>query len=133
MEEFLINNAVLMAIIVISGGLLLAPKLTAGKAPKEVDNNQATELINSKQAQIVDIRLESDFKAGNIAGSKSFPATEIHKRLGELDKKKPVVLVSAAGDAKMALGLLRGMGFLSVQTLKGGIKAWREAGLPLVR
>ena len=133
MQEFLINNAILIAIIVISAGLLIAPKLSGSKGPKEVDNNQATELINSKQAQIVDIRRESDFKAGHIAGSRSFPATEIHTRLSELDKKKPVVLVSAAGDAKMALGLLRGMGFVSVQTLKGGIKAWREAGLPLVR
>ena len=82
---------------------------------------------------MVDIRTSRDFKQGHIAGLESVPATEIHHRLSELDKKKPILLVSAEGDAGMVVKLLMGMGYASVMVLKGGIKAWREAELPVVK
>ena len=63
----------------------------------------------------------------------NFPATVIHHHLNEFDKTKPVLLISAAGDAKMVASLLKGMGFASVTVLKGGMKGWREAGLPVVK
>jgi rhodanese-related sulfurtransferase len=33
----------------------------------------------------------------------------------------------------MVASLLKGMGFASVTVLKGGMKGWREAGLPVVK
>ena len=133
MLDFLYDNFALVAIAVISGGLLLWPLVTKGRKGSEVDNAAATELINHNGARVVDIRTSRDFKQGHIAGSESFPATEIHHRLSELDKKKPILLVSAEGDAGMVVKLLKGMGYASVMVLKGGIKAWREAELPVVK
>ncbi len=133
MLDFLYDNLALVAIAVISGGMLLWPLVTKGRKGSEVDNAAATELINHNGARVVDIRTSRDFKQGHIAGSESFPATEIHHRLSELDKKKPILLVSAEGDAGMVVKLLKGMGYASVMVLKGGIKAWREAELPVVK
>ena len=133
MLDFLYDNLALVAIAVISGGMLLWPLVTKGRKGSEVDNAAATELINHNGARVVDIRTSRDFKQGHIAGSESFPATEIHHRLSELDKKKPILLVSAEGDAGMVVKLLKGMGYASVMVLKGGIKAWREAVLPVVK
>ncbi|MDD7442434.1 MAG: rhodanese-like domain-containing protein [Sutterellaceae bacterium] len=133
MLDFLYDNLALVAIAVISGGMLLWSLVTKGRKGSEVDNAAATELINHNGARVVDIRTSRDFKQGHIAGSESFPATEIHHRLSELDKKKPILLVSAEGDAGMVVKLLKGMGYASVMVLKGGIKAWREAELPVVK
>ena len=133
MLDFLYDNLALVAIAVISGGMLLWSLVTKGRKGSEVDNAAATELINHNGARVVDIRTSRDFKQGHIAGSESFPATELHHRLSELDKKKPILLVSAEGDAGMVVKLLKGMGYASVMVLKGGIKAWREAELPVVK
>ena len=94
--------------------MLLWPMLTRKKRGKEVDSTIATELINHKDAQVIDIRSSDDYKAGHIARSRNFPATVIHHHLNEFDKTKPVLLISAAGDAKMVASLLKGMGFASV-------------------
>ena len=127
MLDFLYRNAALVAIVLISGAMLLWPMLTRKKRGKEVDSTIATELINHKDAQVIDIRSSDDYKAGHIARSR------IHHHLNEFDKTKPVLLISAAGDAKMVASLLKGMGFASVTVLKGGMKGWREAGLPVVK
>lgn len=132
MLDFLYSNIALVALAVISGGMLLWPTLSGGRQRKEVDNAGATEMINSANAQVVDIRSEKDFKAGHIAGSVNLPANVIQHHLNELDKKRPVLLVSSEGNARMPAGLLKGMGF-SVSTLKDGIKGWRAEELPLVR
>ena len=133
MLDFLYDNLALVAIAVISGGMLLWSLVTKGRKGSEVDNAAATELINHNGARVVDIRTSRDFKQGHIAGSESFPATEIHHRLSALDKEEPILLVSAGGDAGMVVKLLKGMGYASVMVLKGGIKAWREAELPVVK
>lgn len=132
MVDFLYQNILLVALIVISGGMLLWPLVTGGRKQKEVDSAGATEMINHDNAQVIDIRTEADFKAGHIAGSVNLPATVIHHRLNELDKKRPVLLVSSDGNTSMPGSLLKGMGF-TVSTLKGGIKGWKAEDLPLVR
>ena len=130
--EFLQENIMLVALAIISGAMLRWPTLTKGKRQKEVDSTDATELINKSNAQVVDIRTEKDFKAGHIAGSVNLPATVIHHRLNEIDKARPVLLVSSTGNANMPGSLLKGMGF-TVISLKDGIAGWRREGLPLVR
>ena len=94
MLDFLYRNAALVAIVLISGAMLLWPMLTRKKRGKEVDSTIATELINHKDAQVIDIRSSDDYKAGHIARSRNFPATVIHHHLNEFDKTKPVLLIS---------------------------------------
>ncbi|MDL2058901.1 rhodanese-like domain-containing protein [Mesosutterella sp. AGMB02718] len=132
MVDFLYQNILLVVLIVISGGMLLWPLVTGGRKQKEVDSAGATEMINHDNAQVIDVRTEADFKAGHIAGSVNLPATVIHHHLSELDKKRPVLLVSSDGNTSMPGSLLKGMGF-TVSTLKGGIKGWKAEDLPLVR
>ena len=69
MLDFLYRNAALVAIVLISGAMLLWPMLTRKKRGKEVDSTIATELINHKDAQVIDIRSSDDYKAGHLARS----------------------------------------------------------------
>ena len=57
MLDFLYRNAALVAIVLISGAMLLWPMLTRKKRGKEVDSTIATELINHKDAQVIDYRM----------------------------------------------------------------------------
>ena len=68
MLDFLYRNAALVAIVLISGAMLLWPMLTRKKRGKEVDSTIATELINHKDAQVIDIRSSDDYKAGPLFG-----------------------------------------------------------------
>ena len=90
----------------------------------------APKLID-KDAQLVDVRAEHEWKAGRIGGAVHLPLAELSERIGELDKDRPVV-VYCLGDnrAEMAAEALAGAGF-DVAPMEGGIRAWSEAGLPL--
>lgn len=132
--EFLTQNILLIAIILVSGGILLAPAVTRRRYGPEVDNATATQMINRQNAQIVDLRDPSEFKKECIAHSVNIPADRIQNELGKLDKSRPVLLVDNDGRrSRMAAPLLRGTGFKEVVILQGGLNAWRAGRMPFTR
>ena len=59
---------------------------------------------------------------GTVESSKELPS----------NKTLPLVLVCQSGArASRAAGMLRKAGYANVQVLAGGMKAWREANLPI--
>ena len=134
MNAFLLDNILLIAIICVCVVSLAWPYVAKRRWGPEVDNRSATELINHKNAQIVDLRDPADFKKECIARSVNIPADRIQKELGKLDKTRPVLLVDDDGRrSRMASPLLRGTGFKEVFILAGGLNAWRTAKLPFSR
>lgn len=134
MNAFLLDNILLIAIICVCVVSLAWPYVAKRRWGPEVDNRSATELINHKNAQIVDLRDPADFKKECIARSVNIPADRIQNELGKLDKTRPVLLVDDDGRrSRMASPLLRGTGFEEVFILAGGLNAWRTAKLPFSR
>ena len=134
MNAFLLDNILLIAIICVCVVSLAWPYVAKRRWGPEVDNRSATELINHKNAQIVDLRDPADFKKERIARSVNIPADRIQNELGKLDKTRPVLLVDDDGRrSRMASPLLRGTGFKEVFILAGGLNAWRTAKLPFSR
>lgn len=134
MNAFLLDNILLIAIICVCVVSLAWPYVAKRRWGPEVDNRSATELINHKNAQIVDLRDPTDFKKECIARSVNIPADRIQNELGKLDKTRPVLLVDDDGRrSRMASPLLRGTGFKEVFILAGGLNAWRTAKLPFSR
>ncbi len=134
MNAFLLDNILLIAIICVCVVSLAWPYVAKRRWGPEVDNCSATELINHKNAQIVDLRDPADFKKECIARSVNIPADRIQNELGKLDKTRPVLLVDDDGRrSRMASPLLRGTGFKEVFILAGGLNAWRTAKLPFSR
>lgn len=132
MIQFLTENILLIAIAFISGGMLLWPLIRGRAAGPSVNTLQATQLINSKNAQVVDVRSADEFKTGSIGNAKNIPAEALKDRVGEIKKDKPVIIVCASGArATGPATLLRGLGYGEVYVLAGGIAAWRAAGLPV--
>lgn len=134
MNAFLLDNILLIAIICVCVVSLAWPYVAKRRWGPEVDNRSATELINHKNAQIVDLRDPADFKKECIARSVNIPADRIQNELGKLDKTRPVLLVDDDGRrSRMTSPLLRGTGFKEVFILAGGLNAWRTAKLPFSR
>lgn len=133
---FLQKNIFLVAVCLVSGIMLLWPllqRMTTGTA-KEVSAQEAVQLINRRDAIVVDIRDTSDFGAGHIPNARHIPAGEVEKRLKELEKVKqrPVIVACSRGTrAAATCALLRKNGFQEVFALKGGVLGWQQASLPL--
>ncbi|MES2218038.1 MAG: rhodanese-like domain-containing protein [Pseudomonadota bacterium] len=97
---------------------------------------QVTLLINHSNAKVIDIRSSTAYADGHIIGSISIPNNNLaEKSKSLLDKTKvqPIILVCANGqDSARAAATLNKEGF-NVRILDGGIRAWREAEMPLVK
>ncbi|MEM0912765.1 MAG: rhodanese-like domain-containing protein [Pseudomonadota bacterium] len=102
---------------------------------KRVNNHEATMLINKKDAMVLDIRPQTEFRAGHIQGATQLKPEQVRQgEFSKLENKKnaPIVVVCAMGN--QATGTASKMvkqGFDDVYVLDGGMSSWTSAGLPL--
>ena len=132
--EFITKNIFIIAIALVSGGMLIWPLLRRGAGGPWVNTLAATQLINRSDALVVDLRSTEDYAKGHILGAKNIPLADLERRAGELDKHKSKPLILHCGDGNRAGGgvaALRKKGFDSVHNLAGGYTAWQQAGLPV--
>jgi len=130
--QFFIENVVLFAMAFLSGGMLIWPLVRRQAAGPALSTLQVTQLINSKNATIVDVRTQEEFAKGSLPNARNVPADRVKDRVGELKKDRPLIVVCANGSAAGKVAAqLRASGFEQVFVLSGGLAAWREAGLPL--
>ncbi len=120
----------------ISGALLVWTTLSHRQGSRAVSAAEATQLINNSNAIVIDVRDAGEFAAGSVTSARNIAAAEIAARSSDLArfKNRPVILVcnSGAVSAK-AVAPMTAAGFTEVYNLSGGISAWREAGMPLVK
>lgn len=134
MLDFLIDNIVLVAVVLISGGFLLEPYIRKRSMGPSLSNEEAIDYINKKNTFILDVRATKDFKRGAIAGSKSIPIDGFEGRVNEVPKDRPVIVVDTVTTSSLkAAKVLRAQGYKDVFVLEGGIKGWVDAKLPFTR
>ena len=132
---FVQNNILLVIIFVLSGSLLLWELFSRGSG-KEIGTLLAVQLINYKDALVLDVREESEYDAGHIPNSKHIPADKIKDRIEEIEKFKdrPIVVIYRSGvRSGAASATLRANGFSHIHNLSGGIDTWKHADLPIVK
>jgi rhodanese-related sulfurtransferase len=133
--EFVQKNIWLVMIAVASGALFIGPTIAKlFSRGREVGVAEAVQLINRKDAVIVDVREPNEFKSGRIPHARNIPVDRINERTKELEKlkTKPLLLVCQSGSrsAQACSGLLKD-GFAHAVTLSGGMAAWQQAGMPV--
>jgi len=105
----------------------------AGSADvKAVSKEELVQGIKQGNVQVVNVLEPEWYKLGIIKGSQKIPLTQLDKRLGELDRSKAVVTYCANTQctaSSEAAKKLAAQGF-NVRAYEGGIKEWKEAGLP---
>jgi rhodanese-related sulfurtransferase len=103
---------------------------------KSLSPAELTRLINSDNALVVDLSASADFEKGHIASSRNVlpSAFDPENKLLAPAKALPVVVVCRDGNASAsAAARLKKAGFGQVHWLDGGIAAWKQADLPLVK
>jgi rhodanese-related sulfurtransferase len=130
--KFVENNALLVAVAVASGAMLLWPFVRTGTGGPWVSAPQATLLINREDALVVDVRDAGEYGAGHVLGARNVPIGQLESSV-ELAKRreKAVIVYDDNGQrAPKAVAALRKLGFAKVFNLKGGLAGWQQAGLP---
>jgi rhodanese-related sulfurtransferase len=130
--QFLITNWMLLAVILTSGMMLITPALMRGRGGAQLTTLQATQMINQKDAVIIDVRDAGDFAKKHIAGARSMPEKGLEERKSELQKiKGPIIVACQRGErAGSAANKIKALGLTEVYVLSGGQVAWEQAGLP---
>ncbi len=130
---FFVQNWGLVLLVLVSGGLLAWPVLQRRAAGPLLDTMAATRLINDG-AMVLDVRDNREFAAGHLPNARNIPTEDLDKRINEVPANKAVVIVCATGQrAGKAAALLRKAGREKIFSLDGGLGAWRQAGLPVVK
>jgi rhodanese-related sulfurtransferase len=131
--KFLIDNWMLVLIALGSGAMLVWPVIQ-GVGAGGLSTGLAVQLINREKAVVVDVCETEEFAQGHIGGAKNVPLGELEQRLPDLVKNKslPLILVCPTGArANRAVATAKKLGYEKAQALAGGLKAWKEANLPV--
>jgi rhodanese-related sulfurtransferase len=132
--DFVTENIVLIVIAFASGAMLLWPMIQRRAGGPALDTLGATRFINDAHPVVLDVREPAEFAAGHLPNARNIPAGDLEKRVGDLPAGKPVLVCCASGARSgRALGVLRKAGHEQVFNLDGGVQAWRQAGLPIVK
>lgn len=137
MMDFIKQNLMLIGLALVSGAALLWPMLrrsTSGVA--DLTPSEAVMLINREHAVMLDVRNAVEFASGHVPDARNIPLADLESRLGELAKyKDQPVLVNCQGGVRSisACAVLKKGGFTRVYNLDGGVNAWAQAKLPLIK
>ncbi len=129
------TNLVLIAIALISGGLLLWPAISR-RGRGGLSAAEATQLINRRNAVVIDLRPAEDFAKGHLPSARHIEFAELQAKIGQLVKNKsnPVLLVCQTGQqSHKAVRVVQDAGYAEVHVLQGGVNAWQQAGMPVVK
>lgn len=133
--QFISSNIFPISIALFSGTMLFWSIFgNRIRGIQEVDCAAALQLVNHKNALVLDVREEGEYKSGHVLNAKLIPLGKLGERLGEIEKyrEQPVVVVCRSGSrSARACAMLIKQGFTSPYNLAGGMMAWQKANLPV--
>lgn len=134
--EFISNHPLLIAGFVFVAVLLTQDLITNGTGKNQLDAKGATELINGRDAVVIDVRPNADFLKGHIINAENVPMSGLSGQIERLKKYqgKPIIVsCNSGGQSSTACRMLRKAGFDPVYNLKGGMLAWQNDNFPVSR
>lgn len=109
----------------------------AGRQDAGINPVDAARMIGTGDYQLLDVRSKSEWDEGHLEGAVRVAYGEegFGKRVAErLTSSKPVIIYCRSGNrSAKALLELEEADIVIAGHISGGINAWREAGLPIVK
>ncbi len=102
----------------------------SGEPIREVGVAEAVALARDGY-RVIDVREQSEWDAGHVAGATLVPLADVPSRLPELapDRGTPLLVHCAVGHrSAVAAGALAQLGYTDVVSMKGPIGHWKDAG-----
>jgi rhodanese-related sulfurtransferase len=120
------------------GMVMTADKFLAGLPADfyQMDPQAVEKLMGMAKPLVIDVREVSEWQTERIAGSTHIPIRDLAKKIAQLpdNKGEPIVVLCAVGTrGTIAMTVLRMFGYTNVRNLKGGLTAWKAAGLPVTK
>jgi len=86
----------------------------------------------AQRAVLLDVREGDEWRAGHVQDARHIPLGQLPQRARELPLGRPVITVCRSGArSARAADHLAGQS-VAVSNLTGGMRAWQQAGLPVV-
>jgi rhodanese-related sulfurtransferase len=87
---------------------------------------------STKDAILLDVRTKEEVSGGALAGQKNIVYDDAFaNKLSDLEHKPIFVYCGSGIRSSKAAAILKEKGYGPIYEMKGGIKAWKGAGLPL--
>lgn len=132
--EFLQKNWPLVLVFIVSGAMLLWPLVKRRlSGSTEIGTFEATRIMNTEHPLVLDVRETQEYEGGHLPEAIHIPLSQLAGRAPDLAKYagRPVIVYCDRGmRSASATATLAKLGFTRVVGLRGGIQAWKEAGLP---
>lgn len=100
-------------------------------AEPEIDVVRAAQLVENGEAFLVDVREEDEWQAGHASEATHLPMGEIADRLGELPAGRTILPICRSGNRSGQVAAALRLAGYDASNVRGGMKAWRSASLPL--
>lgn len=98
-----------------------------------IDIGEFKSYIGKDDVQIVDVRGESEYKAGHVKGADNVFVGTLEKNLDKIDKNKEVVIHCQSGDRSAIAQSLLAKNGIAVKNYPAGMKEWKEKGNEVVK
>jgi rhodanese-related sulfurtransferase/DNA-binding transcriptional ArsR family regulator len=112
---------------------LVETYLADRSALEAVSMSELLRQLNEDGVVVIDVRPPVEYRQGHIAGARSIPLAELHRRLAELPRDREIVAYCRGPYcvyANEAVSLLAGEGYRA-RRLEGGFPDWRADGYPV--
>jgi len=137
LSVFVHHNWMLIVVFLASGGMLVWPVVQRRLSPvKELGTHELTRLMNDRNPVLLDVRETKEVEGGKLPNALHVPLSQLTARSADLSSmtSRPVVAYCARGTRSAAAARsLSKLGFKEIYSLRGGIAAWRAAGLPVAK
>ena len=100
----------------------------------EISPADARKQAEAGEAILIDVREENDWREGHAEGARHLSRGVIELEIEEQipDMKKPIICYCGGGSrSALVAESLQKMGYENVRSMAGGLRAWKEAGLPM--
>jgi glyoxylase-like metal-dependent hydrolase (beta-lactamase superfamily II)/rhodanese-related sulfurtransferase len=95
---------------------------------------EVQELLESNQAQMLDVRNENEWEEGYVPRALHIPLAHLTKGLKTLNKESFIIAACGHGcRGSLAASILEREGFPRVGNMAGGLLAWKACGLPVTK
>ncbi len=84
-------------------------------------------------AMLIDARSPEEYAEAHVPGAINVPIADLpdFARSGDTGKGPLATMCGSTGRGEKAAAILEANGVENVRVMEGGLKAWREAGLPI--